>query len=261
MAIGLLSVRGGGTMKNVRYLFIAVLFLLTISGGSYAQGGQNVLFQASMYSALDKGVYEGEITVKDLKQHGDFGLGTFNAVDGEMIGLDGEFYQVKVDGVAYRIDDSMQTPFALVTFFEPDKTASLNRASDFEQLRQHLDKFLPTKNIFYAIKIEGAFKYIKARSVPAQERPYPPLSQIFKNQSIFEFRDVRGTLVGFRCPSYVKGINVPGYHFHFITQDKKAGGHVLECNLQSALAEIDYIPAFYLALPESGDFFKVESFQ
>ncbi len=248
-------------MKNVRYLFVAVFLLMTILGGLHAHGEEDVLFQTSMYDALDKGVHEGEITVKDLKQHGDFALGTFNAIDGEMIGLDGEFYQIKIDGLAYPAIDSMQTPFAMVTSFEPDRRTSLNKAADLEQLKQHLDGLLPTKNIFYAIKIEGAFKYIKARSVPRQERPYPRLSKIFDNQRIFQFHDVRGTLVGFRCPFYVEGINVPGYHFHFITEDRKAGGHLLQCNLEDVPVEIDYIHAFHLALPKGGDFFKVESLQ
>ncbi len=248
-------------MKNLRYLFIALFLLVSTLWGSYAQGGRDVLFQASIFNALVERVHEGEISVKVLKQHGDFGIGTYNGIDGEMIGLDGDFYQIDMDGVAHRVDDSMKTPFAAVTFFKPDRTASLDRVEDLEQLKRELDRLLPTKNIFYAIKIEATFKYIKARSVPKQKRPYPPLSEIFKVQGIFEFRDVRGTLVGFRCPSYVKGINIVGYHFHFISEDKKQGGHVLKCRLEDARVGIDFIPGFYLALPEGGDFFKVESFQ
>jgi len=248
-------------MKNLRWLVVAVFFLATILGGTYVQGARDVLFQTSFYNALDKGVAEGETTFKDLKQHGDFGIGTFNAVDGEMVGFDGKFYQVKVNGVAYPVDDSMQTPFSFVTSFEPDKRASLGEAANYEQLKGQLDKLLPTKNIFHAIKIQGTFKYIKARSVPRQKRPYPPLAEVFKVQRIFEFRDVRCTLVGFYCPSYVAGLNIPGYHFHFLTEDKKAGGHVFECHMEKALVEIDHISALYLALPETDDFFKVEGLQ
>jgi acetolactate decarboxylase len=109
--------------------------------------------------------------------------------------------------------------------------AILDKAEDYGQLEQYLDKLLPTENIFYAIKIEGTFKYIKTRSVPKQNKPYPPLVEVVKNQPTFEFHNVKGTIVGFRCPSYVEGINVPGYHLHFITGDKKAGGHLLECHL------------------------------
>ena len=248
-------------MKNLRYMLIAGFPLATVLGSTYVQGARDVLFQTSFYNALDKGVAEGEITFRDLRQHGDFGIGTFNAVDGEMVGFDGNFYQVKVDGVAYPVDDSMQTPFSFVTSFKPDKSASLSEAADYEQLKGQLDKLLPTKNIFHAIKIQGTFKYIKARSVPRQKRPYPPLAQVFKRQRIFEFRDVQCTLVGFYCPSYVAGLNIPGYHFHFLTEDKKAGGHLFECHMEKGLVEIDHISALYLALPETNDFFKAEVLQ
>jgi len=104
-------------MKRIRYSLIAVFFLVTILVGTHVQGAQDVLFQTSTFDALDKGVAEGEVTIKNLKQHGDFGIGTFNAVDGEMVVLDGNCYQIKMDGVAYPVDDSMKTPFSFVTSF------------------------------------------------------------------------------------------------------------------------------------------------
>jgi len=166
--------------------------------------------------------------------------------------LEGKFYQIKADGIAYPVDDSMKTPFAVVTFFEPDKSVLLDEASDYKELQQYLDNLLPKKDIFYAIKIEGAFKYIKARNIPKQNKPYPPFSEVVKNQLIFEFHNVEGTIVGFRCPAYIERINVPGYHFHFITKDKKTGGHLLECQMQNAKIEIDYTPEFHMILPEGG---------
>ena len=220
---------------------------------------KDVLFQTSTINALSVGVYDGEITYGELKKHGDVGIGTFNNLDGEMIELDGNFYQIKADGIVYPVDDSMRTPFAVVTFFEPDKTLLLDESMDYQQLEQYLNNSLPTKNIFYAIKIEGVFEYIKTRSVPKQNKPYHPLSEVVKNQSTFEFYDVKGTIVGFWCPEYVEGINLPGYHFHFITQDRRAGGHLLECQLQNAIIGIDYTSRFYMALPESSEFFKVDN--
>jgi acetolactate decarboxylase len=52
-------------------------------------------------------------------------LGTVNYLDGEMIGLDGKFYQVKADGVASIIPDAIVSPFATVTFFKPEKLITL----------------------------------------------------------------------------------------------------------------------------------------
>jgi len=247
-------------MKVISYLWLVVFFVIVvaISGYSSVQEKKDVLFQASTVNALLEEVYDGEMTYEQLKRYGDFGLGTFNGLDGEMIGLEGKFYQIKADGIAYLVDGSMRTPFAVVTYFEPDKTVLLDKSVDYKELQQYLDNLLPTKNIFYALRIEGVFPYIKTRSIPKQNKPYPPLVEVVKNQPIFEFHNVKGTIAGFRCPIYIKGINVPGYHLHFITEDKKAGGHLLECQLQNVRIEIDYTSEFYMVLPENAEFYKAD---
>ncbi|MEW6418295.1 MAG: acetolactate decarboxylase, partial [Nitrospirota bacterium] len=205
-----------------------------------------------------EGVYDGNITYKEIKTHGDFGIGTFHGLDGEMIGFNGEFYQIKEDGVAYPVEDLMKTPFAIVTFFEPDETIVIDNPLDFEQLSEYIDNQIPTKNIFYAMRIDGDFSYMKVRSVPKQQKPYPPISEVIKNQPVFEFNNVKGTIVGFRFPEYMKGVNVPGYHFHFITEDRKAGGHILEMQIKEAKADIDYTSEFYMVLPENDEFYKAD---
>ncbi|MBW2174605.1 MAG: acetolactate decarboxylase, partial [Deltaproteobacteria bacterium] len=237
------------TLKTIRCSLAAIFLSIAICGCSGLQKNKDVLFQTSTIDALLAGVYDGHMTIKELKKHGDFGLGTFDGLDGEMVGLDGEFYQIKVDGTACPVDDSMKTPFAVVTFFEPDESLLLDEEMNCEELSQYLDGKLPTENIFYAVKIEGGFEYIKTRSVPRQNKPYPPLVEVVKDQSILEFYDVRGTIVGFRTPHYMKGINVPGYHLHFIAADRRAGGHLLECRMQDVGIELDYTSEFYVVLP------------
>ena len=175
-----------------------------------------------------------------------------------MIGVNGKFYQIKADGVAYPVKESMKTPFAVVTFFAPDEVIALDDLGSFNQLEEYLDSRLPTKNIFYAIKIEGIFEYIKTRSVPRQSKPYPPLIEVVKNQPIFEFQNVKGTIVGFRCPAYVKGVNVVGYHLHFITADKSSGGHLLDCKLKDQVAKIDETSRFFMVLPAGEEFKKAD---
>ena len=174
-----------------------------------------------------------------------------------MLELDGRAYQIKTDGVAYAVNDSMKTPFAVVTFFEPDETIFLNRTMNQTQFPDYLESKFPTKNIIYAIKIKGNFEYIKTRSVPGQKKPYPKLVEVTKNQSTFEFHKANGTMIGFWLPVYMKGTNVAGYHFHFITDDRKAGGHVLEYILGNASIEIDYTYDFLIDLPKTEDFYRV----
>ena len=245
-------------MRNLGYALVVMCFVVVFAGSTHAEQSRDVLFQTSMFNALDQGVQEGDFSVKELKEQGDFGIGTFNAIDGEMVVLDGVCFRIEADGTALRAADSRRTPFAAVTFFEPDKVVSLGAFTTYGALKEQLDKELPTKNIFHAITISGTFKYIKSRSIPAQKPPYPSLSKVFETQTVSEFRNVRCTLVGFLSPTYVKGINVPGYHFHFVTEDRKAGGHVMECRLEKGVAEIDFTPQFHMVLPETNAFYKAE---
>ncbi|MDH5364155.1 MAG: acetolactate decarboxylase [Dehalococcoidia bacterium] len=220
---------------------------------------RETLVQISTIDALLSGVYDGVMDFGTLKEYGDFGIGTFDSLDGEMVGFNGNFYQVKADGIAYPVSDSMETPFASVTFFNVDYEEKLPEGTNYEQLLAILDGALPTSNIFYAIKIEGSFNYMKTRSVPMQEKPYPPLIEVTKDQPIFEFNDVEGTIVGFRCPVYVAGVNVPGYHLHFLTKSKDSGGHALEFKIGEAVASIDYTSEFLMMLPgEDSDFYEVD---
>ncbi|MBW1858770.1 MAG: acetolactate decarboxylase [Deltaproteobacteria bacterium] len=241
-------------MRIVRCLLLAMILTFSIYGCANLQANRDILFQASTIDALLVGVYDGDMTFKQLKRHGDFGLGTFNGLDGEMIALDGKFYQVKVDGIASPVQASMKTPFSVVTFFEPDESFTVDARLNYEQLKTYLDERIPTENIFYAFKIEGVFEYIKTRSVPGQEKPYPLLVDVVKHQSVFEFHDVKGTIVGFRTPGFVQGINVPGYHLHFITEDRKAGGHMLACQMQHVGVELDFTSGLYVVLPKSAAF-------
>ena len=220
---------------------------------------RETLVQISTIDALLNGVYDGVVTFGTLKEYGDFGIGTFEGLDGEMVGFDSKFYQIKADGVAYPVSDSMETPFACVTFFDTDLEEQLPQGTDYEQLEKFLDGILPTKNIFYAIRIEGAFSYMKTRSVPGQKKPYPPLAEVTKNQPVFEFNNVEGTIVGFRCPSYAAGVNVTGYHLHFLTKGKDAGGHVLEFQIEEAVVAVDYTSEFLMILPgNDSDFYKID---
>ncbi|TFG46024.1 MAG: acetolactate decarboxylase, partial [Dehalococcoidia bacterium] len=205
------------------------------------------------------GVYDGVITLEELQKHGDFGIGTFEGLDGEMVFYDGIFYQVKADGTVNFVSGAVQTPFAAVTFFDVDFQEDLAVGISYLALQDYLDSILPTENIFYAVRITGVFSYMQTRSVSAQQKPYPPLIEVTRDQSIFEFNNVEGTIVGFRCPSYVNGINVPGYHLHFLTSSNDAGGHVLEFQANQVEVSIDYTSEFNLILPgQDSDFYQLD---
>ncbi|WP_269851554.1 acetolactate decarboxylase [Methanosarcina horonobensis] len=216
------------------------------SGSGICGNDSEVLYQVSTIDALLQGVYDGVLPVAELETHGDFGIGTFDGLEGEMLALNGSYYQIKTDGIAYPVSGEMTTPFATVTYFEADESFRLEEPANLTELEAFLDLNLPSENLFYAVRVDGDFSYIKARSVPRQEKPYPKLADAVSTQSVFEFENISGTLVGFRTPEYVKGVNVPGYHLHFITEDRSAGGHVLDLEMESGDAALDITSAFFL---------------
>lgn len=239
-----------------------ILAIMIITFHSYSQSDaeehNDSIFQASLFEALMEGVYEGDLTFGELKKHGDFGLGTFNRLDGEMVAVDGVFYQIDSNGKVSVVEDSMKSPFAIVTFFDANETLVPETALNCEELKQYIEKALPEKNIFYAIKVSGEFEYMKTRSVRAQEKPYPPISEAVKDQSEFDLEDIEGTIVGYWMPLYIGGVSQSGFHFHFISGDKQSGGHVLECKTKKIVVEIDHITDFQVDLADTEDFYNAD---
>jgi acetolactate decarboxylase len=203
-------------------------------------------------------IYDGQTTIGELAKHGDFGLGTFTALDGEMTVLDGAFYQCKSDGRAYVADPMAQTPFAVVMRFDPTVAISVDDTMDFAAFAGALDAAVPSRNIFYAIRADGIFDRIRLRAVPRQQKPYPPMSEVVRDQPIFDHRDIEGSLVGFRFPDYTVGLNAPGYHLHFVSADRGVGGYVLEFSTRSAKVGVDITSDFHMELPEAGDFLDAD---
>ena len=198
----------------------------------------HVLFQASTIAALLEGAYEGDLTFSELAEHGDFGLGTLNGLDGEMIALGGRFYRAGIDGRASEVPGAARTPFAVVVPFEAAvevETADLDAAlADFPVC---------------ALRLDARFEWVRARSVPLQQPPYRPLAEVAAEQSEFEFRDVRGSLVGFQFPDYASGVEVVGRHVHFISDDRTRGGHVLGFSAREGRLRIDPASDLHVELP------------
>ena len=215
------------------------------------------VFQTSTVNALMEGASTGDMTMTELKTHGDFGLGTFDGLDGEMIELDGTVYQVRADGHAHPVEDSARTPFATVSFFKADATARLDHKCDQAAMLAAVAKMLPSENMFHAVRIEGRFEYVKTRAMAKQCKSVG-LEAAARAEPVFEFRDVQGTVVGFFTPDYLRGVNVPGYHLHFLTADRAAGGHMLDCIASDVTIKIHHTPEFELGTPGTEEFLKAD---
>lgn len=181
---------------------------------------------------MEQGVFDGDCKFSCLPHEKNImGLGTFKDFDGEMVAVDGEYFQIKSDGKVYAVNDSQVTPFVQVVNFESKEHIDLQDIQSYDQLNTILDKKLLKKNFPYALRIDGKMKSLKIRSVCKQNKPYPPVVEAIKGQVIFDLENVEGSMVGFWFPDYWEKISLPGFHFHFISSDRKYGGHVLDVHL------------------------------
>jgi len=212
--------------------------------------------QVSVINALMLGQYDGQLPIADLHQYGDFGVGTLDHLDGELIVLDGKAYQVRGDGAVLQVDPARSTPFVVITPFDQDGTFPCPKVDSLSALDAHLATALPQQNNFVAIRIEARVASITMRSVPRQEPPYRPLSEVAKGQSVWTRQKVSGTFIGIRSPSWVDGLNVPGTHWHFLSNDHTIGGHVLDCQIGEGQGQVRYDVCgdWHLKLSESTQF-------
>lgn len=212
------------------------------------------IFQTSTMGALLDGVYEGNVSIRELLRHGDFGLGTFNSLDGEMLVLDGVCYQLRGDGSATVADPDELTPFAAVTRFHPDHTIHVSEPCDRAALKTLIDQSLDSTNLMVAVRISGDFTVIRTRTVTKQRRPYRPFTEATQEQQEVTFANVTGTLAGFRMPEYEQGISVAGYHSHFIDTERHHGGHALDYRLVRGTVEISVRSDLHLSLQRTPQF-------
>ena len=217
------------------------------------------LFQISTSAALVEGAFREGISSRVLVSQGDFGLGTFPNLDGEMAILDGIIYQIRGDGsVQTRIDD-FSVPFAVITQFESEHTFETDTVASFQALKHLCDAHRESENLFYAIRVDGVFQTVHARAVrESGPGTQGGLANAAEQQAEFHFQNVEGTLVGFWSPVYSKAFNIPGYHLHFLSHDRKQGGHLMDCSARSLRIGIQMLCDYDVHLPEHGKFMTAD---
>ena len=213
----------------------------------------SMLYMSSPINALLEGFYSDDVTIDTLRAKGDFGIGTFNNLDGELVALGGRLFQLELDGHARAVDGAMKTPFATVCQFSPMLTEEFLSPLAYGKFLEQLTAILPSANMFYAIHMEGRFREVRTRSVPRTDN-YRPLAEATDKQKICQFTDVDGHLVGFYTPSFVPSVNVPGFHFHFIDAALSRGGHLLSCMPERLEVRLQIIYSMELTLPKTLDY-------
>ncbi|HEU0101205.1 MAG TPA: acetolactate decarboxylase [Mycobacteriales bacterium] len=239
---------------------------LAVSLAAHHAGGHQVtaepverdIFQVSTISALMAGVLDGDTPYADVMRHGDFGVGTFNALDGEMAALDGNYYHLHTDGSVTDVQPSDLTPFAAVTFFRRDAEIDIGTPYDRAGLLELVDGTVPSTNLFYAIRVDGDFSSVTTRTAARQSKPYPSLAETTTSQVEHTLDSVSGTIVGFRAPQYAQGIAVAGYHLHFIDDSRTVGGHVLDFTMRSGRVTLDRDADLHVEMPTSASFLDAD---
>ena len=239
-------------------LLSLLAFLVATPGCASRPRASLPAYQVSTIDALLAGNYDAATTIGELARHGDLGIGTFTGLGGEMVALDGKFYDCRSDGRVVEARPDRGVPYATVLRFQPGIAVSGLAVADFADLARKLDAALPTPNYLYAVRIDGEFEHVHCRSVPPQAKPYPPLAEVVKQQAEFHYRQVSGTLLGFRSPPWSRGISVPGWHLHFIASDRSGGGHVLDVRFAGSTAKIERSQQFLLCLPGDAQFAKTD---
>ena len=223
----------------------------------YLDANRHRMYQISTSTALVDGLSQGAVSAQILLEHGDFGLGTFENLDGEMVILDGAIYQVKGDGSVKRRDDDFTIPFAVVTRFQEEESFQANGINSLKELELACDSHRESNNLFYAFKVEGVFEAVHARAVSALA-PGTRLLDAAKEQKEFYFSNVEGALIGMWSPAYSSAFNVPGYHFHFLSKDRTKGGHVLQCRARALRVGLQMLCEYDVRLPNAGMFLTAD---
>jgi acetolactate decarboxylase len=213
----------------------------------------HTLYQVSTAGALVEGVYQGAVSVGMVREHGDFGLGTFEDLDGEMVVLDGHVFRVSSTGQVHEVPDDVTTPFAVVTRFGTPDAVPLDVVDDLAGLTAAVDAVRDSSNVFFAVRVDGHFDAVHVRAA-CRTAPGVPLAAAAEHQSEFELGAIDGTMVGFWSPPYASGVEVAGYHLHFLTDDRTAGGHVLDCRGRNLRVRVEEESDVHLALPDTAAF-------
>lgn len=215
---------------------------------------KDTLYQVSLLQGLANGDYNGSVTIRELKAYGDTGIGTFHGLNGELIMVDGVVYRAAGDGSIELVSDDETTPFAVAAFVNADVTGRFREIPDCDALFGKLNQIVAERGInrFYMIRIDGLFRQINVRSVYAQEKPYRRLVDVLsREQTLFNYENIEGTLTGLYCPAYMSALNAAGWHLHFISKDKTKGGHMLGAHIADAVLTWDDIDAFEVRLPRN----------
>lgn len=218
----------------------------------------NKIYQVSTLQALALGYSRAVISAGDLLKEGDTGLGTFEDVNGEMIVMDGHCYRADQNGNVTMVAPETGVPFAAVAKLYGEQQFLLKGIKDIASLRKELTGKIEEVfglNSMHIVRIDGEFEMVDARSEAPYRSHHITLKDVLdQTQKEFIFENIRGSLVGVYFPDYLDSINMPGWHLHFLSEDRSKGGHVFDVSIREGIVKVDKISNIYINLPEDAAF-------
>lgn len=249
-------------MKSMQRNLLAAIATLALAVSSAAAGAFDTITQVSSYNGLLAGLYDNVATYRDLAGAGDTGIGAFERMDGEMVMLEGALFRVGFDGKVVRMDPASSTPYATLVNFKEDRRTAIEPGLGRDAVCEAIKGGFANANLPHAVLVSGTFAHIKCRSVPQQEKPYPPLAELAAHQAVFEAKAVSGTIVGFYYPPFAAALNVPGFHLHFLGDDRAFGGHVLDFTTgPGVVARVDACAKLVVIWPDTPESAKADLMQ
>jgi acetolactate decarboxylase len=223
---------------------------LTRTGMLHELPAAHTVVQTGTIAALIDGHYDGDLRVGDLLARADLGVGTLQHLDGELVIVDAEAWVAHADGSVQQVSPETKTPFVVGCSFVPAATQRAEAPMGLRDVCGALDALAEDGGEpIVAVRIDGAFSDLRLRSVRAQRPPYPPLKEVVAHQTEWSVARADGTVVGFRFPDASAGIEVPGYHLHFLSRDRRHGGHVLEVTLLQGDLAVDGEHELHVEVP------------
>ncbi|MCT6892830.1 MAG: acetolactate decarboxylase [Bombilactobacillus mellifer] len=218
------------------------------------------LYQHGTLAQLVSGLFEGNLSIGELLEHGDTGIGTLSGLDGELMIIKGKVYQFAANGKIRLVNSDEKVPFANI-HFQNDQSIGTLANLDFATFKNRIPQKIKTLNLFFAVRLVGLFDQIHTRAIAAQKPPYPTLTDAAAKQKEYLTTDIRGTAIGYFCPDLYSGTGTPGFHLHFLAENQQTGGHLLDFKLNSGELFIQVFTDFNLHLPIEDPLFLKKKFK
>lgn len=219
---------------------------------------KKVLFQVSFTDAIMSGLQNGTADAADLVREGKYGLGTPVMPGGELIIVDGEVYVCNPCGKTTKVRGDTSVNFAVVADESESFSFELENTEGYENVRKKIERMITESagnlNHFCLAIMRGRFARVNIRT---NEFHISDGKYVFP-QEYSDHEELHATAVGFYCPEYTAGLNMPGWHFHIISDDRRTGGHVMDMSPGKVAVSITVLTEWKLRLPNNEEFNSID---